>query len=235
VEYNKCKELFNKEKIELKENMYNDFLLYEDELLKWNENINLTAIIKDEEIWIKHFLDSCTISKCINDKANIIDVGTGAGFPGIPLKIINNTIKLTLLDSLNKRVNFLSTICEKLKLKNVNCIHGRAEDFAKENNFREQFDIVTARAVANLATLSEYCIPFIKVDGYFICMKADNVEDELNNAKNAILKLGGEIEKVETFNLADTDIKRTIIIIKKVKNTPNEFPRKAGLPSKQPL
>lgn len=230
-----AKKFFDKIGIELNEYQFSQFENYEKELLEWNKNINLTAITEDKDIFIKHFVDSCTILKYINDNAKVIDVGTGAGFPGIPIKIINPTISLTLLDSLNKRINFLNAVCEKLDLENVNLIHSRAEDGAHDNSLREQFDIVTARAVANLSTLSEYCLPFVNIGGKFICMKAGNASDEIENAKYAINKLGGRIEIIDEFELPVINDKRTIIVISKINNTPKLFPRKAGTPSKEPL
>ena len=204
-------------------------------LIDWNSKINLTAITNEDDVWLKHFVDSCTINKYIPSNSKIIDVGTGAGFPGVPLKIVRDDISLTLLDSLNKRISFLKELTNELQLDKVEFIHGRAEDIAQDKNYREQFDIATARAVANLSTLSEYCLPFVKVGGYFICMKAGNVQDEIEEAKNAIDKLGGTIEKIDSFTLPNSDIERTIILIKKIKNTPKTYPRKAGTPSKNPI
>ena len=212
-----------------------NFYYYMNELIEWNKNINLTAITEEREIIQKHFIDSLTIIKYLKNNDKIIDVGTGAGFPGIPLKISNETLDITLLDSLNKRINFLNTVVDELKLENINCIHGRAEEFARMKQKRESYDIATSRAVANLNVLVEYLLPFVKIGGSCICMKGPNIEDEIENSKNAIKILGGKIEKVEEFNLPNADIRRTIILIRKEKATPKVYPRKAGTPSKSPL
>ena len=226
--------LCNKLNIELSERQVEQFLLYKDLLKEWNEKINLTAITDDKEIVIKHFIDSLTIAKYISDNDTIIDVGTGAGFPGIPIKIVKPDTEVTLLDSLNKRLLFLQDVIDENKLKKIRCVHGRAEDVSRETIHREVYDIATARAVANMSTLVELCIPFVKVGGLFVCMKGTNT-DEIDDAKNAIKLLGGEIEKIDNFVLPDTDMERNIIIIRKVKNTPGEFPRKAGVPAKNPI
>jgi 16S rRNA (guanine527-N7)-methyltransferase len=233
--YQDAKALFEKIKIELSENEYEKFSMYENTLLDWNEKINLTAITDDYDVWLKHFVDSCTLKEYISQNVNMIDVGTGAGFPSIPIKIINEDMKLTLLDSLNKRIDFLKEICEKLSLGNVEFVHGRAEDIAHDNNHREKYDIAVARAVANLATLAEYCLPFVKKDGIFLCMKAGNCEDEIESGKNSIKELGGIIEKVDKFTLPDGKNERTIIVIRKINNTKKIYPRKAGIPSKKPI
>ena len=169
------------------------------------------------------------------NNATLADVGTGAGFPGIPLKIYRPDIKITLVDSLNKRINFLNEVINNLELKNIVTIHSRVEDFGKNKNYREKYDYVTARAVANLNTLSEYLVPIVKVNGKAICMKGNDVQDEVDNAKHAIKILGGTVEKVDYFKLPNSDISRNIIVVKKVNNTPARFPRKAGMPSKEPL
>lgn len=228
------KEFANKISISLNEKQVDKFINYKNLLKEWNEKINLTAITDDEEIVIKHFIDSLTIEKYIEEDASIIDVGTGAGFPGIPIKIVREDIKLTLLDSLNKRILFLQEILNENNLENAICIHGRAEDFGKDLKYREKYDIATARAVANMSTLLELCMPFVKVGGKFICMKGNNLE-EIKDAENALKMLGGEIEKIENFIIPDTDIERNIIIVKKVKETPKQYPRKAGTPAKQPI
>ena len=211
------------------------FYKYMNLLIEWNEKINLTAIIEPEEIILKHFIDSLTICKYIENNATLADVGTGAGFPGIPLKIYRPDIKITLVDSLNKRINFLNEVINNLELKNIVTIHSRVEDFGKNKNYREKYDYVTARAVANLNTLSEYLVPIVKVNGKAICMKGNDVQDEVDNAKHAIKILGGTVEKVDYFKLPNSDISRNIIVVKKVNNTPARFPRKAGIPSKEPL
>ncbi len=228
------KELANKLEINLSEEQLEQFFCYRKELKEWNEKINLTAITDDNEIVVKHFIDSLTIKKYVPEDSKLIDVGTGAGFPGIPLKIVMPSIDVTLLDSLQKRIYFLEDVIAKNGLKKIRCIHGRAEDVSRETFNREQYDIVVARAVANLATLAELCLPFAKVGGLFICMKG-NKEDEIDEGKNAIQVLGGEIEKIEKIKLPSTEIDRTIICIRKEKHTPNEYPRKAGVPSKKPI
>jgi len=211
------------------------FFEYMNLLIEWNEKINLTAITDPEEIILKHFIDSITILKDIPDNSKIVDVGTGAGFPGIPLSIMNPTLKITLVDSLNKRLIFLQEVVDKLQLKNIEIVHARAEEFGQNKKYRESFDISTSRAVANLATLSEYLIPLVKVNGKVVSMKAANAREEINEAKKAIEILGGKIEKIEEFNLPQSDIGRTIIIIRKNKETPNKYPRKPGTPSKEPI
>ena len=229
------KDMFSQIDIDLNDEIINKFNRYADLLVDWNEKINLTAITEINDIWVKHFLDSCMISKYIDNDSSLIDVGTGAGFPGIPLIIINDTLKVTLLDSLNKRINFLNAICNELQLSNIKTIHSRAEDAGRDVEHREKYDIATARAVANLATLAEFCLPFVKVNGLFVCMKAGNCEVEIEESKNAIRLLGGKIENVVKSNLPNTDIERKIILIRKIKETPREYPRKAGTPSKKPI
>lgn len=211
------------------------FFEYMKLLIKWNEKINLTAITEPEEIITKHFIDSLTILKYIKNDYKVVDVGTGAGFPGIPLCIMNPTIKMTLVDSLNKRLIFLQEVVNKLKLKNIEIVHGRAEELGQNIKYRETFDIATSRAVANLSTLSEYLIPLVKINGKIISMKASNAKQEIDEAQNAIQILGGQIESIEEFNLPESDIGRTVIIINKNKPTSKKYPRKAGTPSKEPL
>lgn len=211
------------------------FYKYMQMLLEWNNKINLTAITIPEEIILKHFIDSLTIYKKLTRGAKIIDVGTGAGFPGIPLAIIDENLKITLNDSLNKRLIFLTEVKKQLKLDNIEIIHARAEEIGQNKKYREKFDYATSRAVANLSTLSEYLLPLVKINGKCICMKASNIEEELNQAQNAIKLLGGEVTEIEKFKLPQSDIDRTIITISKTKNTPNKYPRKAGTPSKDPI
>ena len=233
-----CRKIKNSaEKIEIKlnEKQQEEFWKYMNLLLEWNEKINLTAITNPEEVITKHFIDCLTILKYIKEDDTIIDIGTGAGFPGMPLKIAKETIKVTLVDSLNKRINFLNDVIEKLQLNNIEAIHSRAEEFGKNRLNREKYDVATSRAVARLNILVEYLLPTVKVGGKCICMKGPDSEEEINEAKHAIEQLGGKISSIKEFTLPDTDIKRTIIIIDKIKNTPAKFPRKAGLPSKDPL
>lgn len=220
--------------IELTKEQIEKYYNYMNLLLEWNEKINLTAIIEPREIILKHFVDSLTIAKYIKDDEKLIDVGTGAGFPGIPVSIVKENTDIVLLDSLNKRINFLEEVKENLKLENITTIHGRAEEFGKNKNEREKYDIATSRAVAPLNILLEYLLPLVKVGGKAICMKGSNIE-EIENAKNALEILGGKIEKIEEITLPNSDIKRNIIIVKKVKNTPSKYPRKAGTPSKEPI
>lgn len=220
--------LLNEEQIE-------KFYKYMNLLIEWNKKINLTAIIEPKEIILKHFIDSLTINKYIKDNSKIADVGTGAGFPGIPLKIIRPDIQLVLVDSLNKRINFLNEVIEQLNLKNIETIHIRIEEFGQNTKYREKFDYSTARAVANLSTLSEYLLPVVKVGGQVICMKGSNIQDEINQSKKALSILGGTLNSIEEFKLAETENTRNIILIDKIKNTPNKYPRKAGLPSKDPI
>lgn len=228
------KKLCNEIQIELTEIQIEKFLRYKDLLVEKNKCINLTAITEDKEIILKHFVDSLTINKFLDKNVKMIDVGTGAGFPGIPIKILREDVDVTLLDSLNKRVNFLNEVIDDLKLQKIEAIHGRAEDIAHKLEYREKFDVVTARAVANLATLSELCLPFVKQNGKFICMKGSSVE-EIDEAKKALEVLGGNIVSVDKFLLPDSDIERNIVVIEKVKSTPNKFPRKAGTPAKEPI
>lgn len=224
-----------KDVYKINENQELKFKKYLNLLVEWNTKINLTSITEENDIILKHFIDSLTASEYIPDNSKIIDIGTGAGFPGIPLKIYNETYNITLLDSLNKRVNFLNTVIEELELKNISAIHGRAEEFGHNTLYREKYDIAISRAVSNLSTLVEYMLPFIKKGGLCICMKGPNIKEEIDNSKNALKKLGGKIIKIEDFNLPNTDIKRNIIIIIKILNTDNKYPRKAGIPNKNPL
>lgn len=221
--------------IKINDEQIKRFMNYMNLLLEWNEKINLTAITQPEEVKLKHFVDSLTVLKYINDDDKVIDIGTGAGFPGIPLKIMNENTKITLLDSLNKRINFLNIVIETLNLRNIQAIHGRAEEIARNKLYREKYDVAVSRAVANLSTLTEYMLPFVKVGGKCICMKGANVNEELERAQNAIKELGGEIERVDNFYLSDNDNERNVIVIKKVKETNPKYPRKAGTPSKEPL
>lgn len=209
--------------------------IYMQLLIEWNENINLTTIVEPEEIILKHFIDSFTISKHIETGCKLIDVGTGAGFPGIALKILRADLEIVLLDSLNKRIKFLDEVIKSCGLTNIETIHGRIEEIAHHVEHREQYDIVTSRAVANLSVLSEYTIPFCKIGGKSISMKGVSVSSELEEAAVAIDVLGGKVNKVEEFNLLDTQNMRSIVIIEKVKYTLKYYPRKAGTPSKEPI
>ena len=221
--------------IELNEEQIDIFYRYKQLLIEWNKKMNLTAITETKDIILKHFIDSLTIMKYIKENQKVIDVGTGAGFPGLPLKIANPTLNIVLIDSLNKRINFLNEVINQNNLKNIKAIHNRIEQTAREEQYREGFDIVTSRAVANLAVLAEYMLPFAKIGGKCICMKGSEIEEELENSKNAIKLLGGKIIKIDSFELPQDNIKRNIIIIEKEKNTPNKYPRKPGTPSKEPL
>lgn len=225
--------------IDLTEEQINQFIEYYEILVEWNSFMNLTAITEFNEVMKKHFVDSLSLVKALPEirkkEYTLIDVGTGAGFPGVPLKIVFPNLKILLLDSLNKRVSFLNEVINKLKLENVEAVHGRAEDYARNKEFRESFNICVSRAVANLSTLSEYCIPFIKKDGYFVSYKSEKISEELDNAYKAIEILGGNYERQAEFYLPDSDIYRNLVVIKKVKPTPSKYPRKAGFPSKEPI
>lgn len=231
----KLKQRAKKIEVELNDNQLELFFRYKNLILEWNEKINLTAIKEDEDFINKHFIDSLTIVKYLKNKKNrIIDVGTGAGFPGIPVNIYGKC-NIVLFDSLNKRLKVLDDIIEKLKLSNIETLHGRAEETFKNKEYREKFDVATSRAVANLNVLVELMLPAVKIGGICICMKAGNIGCEINEAKKAIQVLGGKIEKIENLVLPDTDIERSIIIIRKIKNIPNKFPRKPGTPAKEPI
>ena len=221
--------------VELTEEMLNQFYNYKKLVIEWNEKINLTAITDDLEFVVKHFIDSITINKYIEKGKTIIDIGTGAGFPGIPLKILNNESEMVLFDSLNKRLKVLEDIINKIGLKNIKTLHGRAEETFKNKEYREKYDIATSRAVASLNVLVELMLPAVKVGGICICMKGNNADVEINEAKKAIKELGGEIIKVEKMILPEFDLERNIVIIKKIKQTPNRYPRKPGTPQKEPI
>lgn len=213
------------------------FQQYYELLTEWNKFMNLTSITEYNEVIEKHFIDSLSIEKVIDlSKINtVIDVGTGAGFPGIPLKIMYPHLKILLLDTLNKRIKFLNNVINELNLNEVESLHGRAENISKNEKYREKFDLCVSRAVANLSTLSEYCIPFIKKGGIFISYKSEKIDEELQNSINAVKLLGGNIEEIFKFELENTNLKRSFIKISKIKNTPKKYPRKAGLPAKEPL
>lgn len=223
--------------VELTKEQAEQFLRYYQMLIETNQVMNLTAITEFEEVVEKHFVDSVIAPKEMFhvEHLRLIDVGTGAGFPGIPLKIIYPGVQMTLLDSLNKRIQFLDRVCKALELQDVTLIHGRAEELARNAAHREQYGLTVSRAVANLSTLSEYCLPFIKQGGYFVAYKSGVYEEELERAKKGIQILGGKVERVEQYVLPGTDAGRSEIIIRKEKNTPKKYPRKAGTPAKEPL
>ena len=215
--------------------MCDKFYDYYRLLIEWNEKINLTAITDEDEVAVKHFLDCLSIKALLPDGASVADVGTGAGFPGIPLKIANPTVNLTLVDSLNKRTKFLAEAVQKLNLENTEIIWGRAEDVGKDENHREKYDICVSRAVANLTTLCELCLPFVRVGGKLICLKGPKASDEAAEAKRAIKILGGELESISEYEIPDADLKHNAVIIKKISQTPTKYPRKAPKPAKEPL
>lgn len=219
--------------VELSDSQIEALITYSKLLVEWNEKINLTAICDEFGIATKHFLDSLTPILTGKVKGKVIDVGTGAGFPGLVLKVAKPEIELTLLDSLNKRINFLKECAGKIGAEGVEFLHSRAEDGGRR--YREKFDTVVARAVANMTVLSELCLPFLKVGGYFLALKGPMAEDELKDAKRAITILGGEVSEVFEVDIPGTDLKHKIIIIKKVRHTPMQYPRKAGIPSKTPI
>ncbi|MGN0027552.1 MAG: 16S rRNA (guanine(527)-N(7))-methyltransferase RsmG [Clostridium sp.] len=223
--------------IDLTENQYNQFIEYMKLLQEWNEKINLTAITEDEEVIKKHFIDCIKAFKsdAVKNAKTVIDVGTGAGFPGLPIAIMNPNINVTLLDSLNKRINFLNTVVAKLQLKNVVTIHSRAEDGARKVELRENFDVATSRAVANMAVLSEFCLPYVKLNGYFVALKGPAIDEEIREGKKAIETLGGELESIIEVNIEKSDLKHNIVEIKKIRKCPKTYPRKAGSINKKPI
>lgn len=222
--------------IEITPQMNSEFEEYSKMMLHYNEFMNLTAITEIDEIKEKHFLDSVTLitSDKLSQGCSVIDIGAGAGFPSIPVKIVRKDIKLTMLDSLNKRINFLNDVIDKIGLKDARAIHFRAEDAGKDKSLREKFDVATARAVADLAVLAEYALPFVKVGGYFVAMKGTAPDEELENAKKAIKEMGGKTQEVKEI-LLPSGIKHSLIIIEKIGSTPSKYPRKAGKPTKEPI
>lgn len=223
--------------LEFTELQYEQFIKYMRLLQEWNEKINLTAITEDEEVIKKHFIDCIKSFKSepIRKAKAIIDVGTGAGFPGLPIAIMNQNVKVTLLDSLNKRINFLNLVVKELGLKNVTTIHSRAEDGARKPELREKFDVATSRAVANMAVLSEFCMPYVKKGGYFVALKGPAIDEELENGKKAIKILGGELKEIIEISIEETDLKHNIVEIKKINMCPKAYPRKPGTVNKKPL
>ena len=237
MEYNfdKFVEESNKISIILTDTQLEQFRVYYEMLVEKNKVMNLTGITEWDEVLEKHFLDSISLIRAIdlNQKLSVMDMGTGAGFPGIPLKIAFPKLKVTLADSLNKRVLFLQEVINELKLEGIEAIHGRAEDLARDTKYREQYDLLVSRAVANLSTLAEYCLPFVKIGGQFISYKSGEVDEEVTSSKSAVFLLGGKIKDIVKFELGES--RRSFIIIDKVKDTPKTYPRKAGTPSKKPL
>ncbi len=223
--------------IDLTQEQLEQFEIYYELLVDWNQRVNLTAITDREQVFYKHFFDSLSLSFCVSleNEVKLADIGSGAGFPGVPLAIAFPNIKVTIVDSLQKRITFLEHLIERLNLKHVQCIHGRAEEIGRNENYREQFNLVTARAVARLQVLNEYCLPFVKVGGLFAAMKAVDVKKEIVEASRSLQLLGGKMERTYQFQLPFEQARREIVVVKKIKPTPKKYPRKPGMPAKQPL
>lgn len=228
---------FTSEGFSLTEQQLQQFVIYYDTLITWNQKMNLTAIEEPVEVAYKHFVDSACLLRVVPDlkQKSMIDVGTGAGFPGVPLKIMEPALDLTLFDSLNKRIIFLQELCQKLQLKDVKAVHGRAEEFGIKPEYRQQYDMATARAVARMPVLLEICLPFVKKGGIFIALKGPELENEIKESSNALKELGGKLVDVQQFTLADGAYTRNLAVIEKIKDTPKKYPRKAGTPQKKPL
>lgn len=231
------KQILEKWNITLSEQQEHQFGTYYEMLIEKNKVMNLTAVTEFDEVVKKHFLDSISLGRfeALDEKKTMLDLGTGAGFPGIPLKIIYPDLTITLADSLNKRILFLEEVISELGLTGITAVHARAEELAKDRAYREQFDYCVSRAVANLSTLCEYCIPFVKEGGKFISYKSGEIEEESAAAKHAVFLLGGELKEIHKFEIPQTDLHRSFVVIEKVKKTPKAYPRKAGTPSKMPL
>lgn len=235
--YNIMKIAADEVNVEFNEEKYEKFIKYMRLVQEWNQKINLTAITEDDEFIKKHFIDCIKAFKSdeLKNAKTVIDVGTGAGFPGLPIAIMNENTDVTLLDSLNKRINFLNLVVKELGLKNVTTIHSRAEDGARKKELREKFDVATSRAVANMAVLSEFCLPYVKVDGFFIALKGPAIDEELSGSKNAIGTLGGKLIRVDETIVEGTDLNHNIVVVKKIKECPKAYPRKAGNVTKKPI
>ncbi|GMM13957.1 16S rRNA (guanine(527)-N(7))-methyltransferase RsmG [Lactobacillus amylovorus subsp. animalium] len=229
----------SKHNFELTDKQKQQFKLYFKMLIEVNEHVNLTRITEEDEVYLKHFYDSITplftFGAVFKDGATLCDVGAGAGFPSIPLKILKPGLKVTIVDSLQKRLNFLKDLISELGLTDVELVHGRAEDVGQNKLYRERFDIVTARAVARMSVLSEYCLPLVKKDGYFVALKGPKAEDELDDGKKALEVLGGKLIKDEELTLPESEEERTLVLVQKVKSTPKKYPRQAGTPRRKPI
>lgn len=236
-DFSEYKEKISQLNLRMTDHMEEQFSIYYDLLNEWNKVMNLTAITEFHEVVVKHFLDSVSLGYYLNfsHRQNVIDIGTGAGFPGIPLKIMFPELHITLADSLNKRIKFLNEVILQLELENVSAIHARAEDLARDQEHRETYDICVSRAVANLASLSEYCIPFVKIGGKFISYKSGEIKNEVDKSDKAIHLMGGKLQEVIEFKLPDTEYHRSFVVIEKTGHTPKKYPRKAGTPGKNPL